>query len=425
MNFNKKYYFLYLVFLCFPNLSFSFPLKQENFLVITDIHLSSTSKHAMDINPNKYKPENDLDLANFKKLLKILSENVKKRNISQPKFILCLGDLVGHLRTTTKAVIQDEVIVFSELKNNFPKTPIFYVFGNNDSLAINYGPFSVNNLPKKDTSPYEIAQSRASWKNGFLSNGNICQSDTKETNFPCLLQIEKKQGYYSAYLAPKLRLITLNSILFSVLRKQVTAQDASKQLLWLKSQLERAKASQESVLLAMHIPPGQNVYDNSSFWLPKEEAVFLKMISRYHNRIIGILVAHTHAEELKIIKDASNKNIASVYFTAALSTAHGNAPSVKTFYFDKNSSEAWQLRNFETFHFYINNQNQLLFSKLYDYNAYYCNRNPAGRIFQYLNNVTPEKMNTYFSAGNPNFSGNIKFPDAIVITLQPEKEDFN
>jgi predicted MPP superfamily phosphohydrolase len=103
----------------------------------------------MDINPNKRKLENDLDLASFKKLLKILSENIKKGNISQPKFILYLGDLVGHLPTTTKGVIQDEIIVFSELKNNFPKAPIFYVFGNNDSLAIDYDPFSVNNLPKK------------------------------------------------------------------------------------------------------------------------------------------------------------------------------------------------------------------------------------------------------------------------------------
>jgi sphingomyelin phosphodiesterase acid-like 3 len=82
----------------------------------------------------------------------------------------------------------------------------------------------------------------------------------------------------------------------------------------------------------MHIPPGKNVYDNSSFWLPKEEAIFFKIISRYHDRIIGILVAHTHAEELKIIKDVSNKNINGVYFTAA-STTHGNAPSVKIFLF--------------------------------------------------------------------------------------------
>lgn len=200
------------------------PLKQENFLVITDIHLSSISKHVMDINPSKGKLENDLDLVSFKKLLKILNENIKKGNISQPKFILCLGDLVGHLRTTTKGVIHDEIIVFNVLKKNFPKVPIFYVFGNKDSLAIDYGPFSVINLPKKDVSPYEIAQSRASWKNGFLSSSKICQSDRKETNFPCLLQIEKTQGYYSAYLAPKLRLIALNSVLFSVLRKQVQSK---------------------------------------------------------------------------------------------------------------------------------------------------------------------------------------------------------
>ncbi len=415
MRFSKKYFFLWLIFLYFPSLSFSQSLKQENFLVITDIHLSALTKHTMDIDPSQRNPENDLDLPTFKKLINTLSENLKKGDISQPKFILYLGDLVGHLRTTTENVKRDEIIVFDTLKKSFPKTPIFYVFGNNDSLAVNYGPFSVNNLPKKESSPYEIAQSQAGWKNGFLSTGTICQA--KEA-YPCLLEIKKTQGYYSAYLAPKLRLIVLNSVLFSVHRKQVMQQDSMKQLLWLESELACAKASQESVLLAMHISPGRNVYDDSSFWLPKENTIFLKLISTYSNNIIGILVAHTHAEELKIIKDTSDKNICGVYFTAALSTSHGNAPSVKTFYFDKSRSKAWQLNNFETFYFYPNKQkNQISLAKLYDYNIYYCDKNSVKSLFQCLNNVTPEKMSKYFSAGNPNFSASMKFPNDIFLKL--------
>jgi predicted MPP superfamily phosphohydrolase len=417
----KKYLLWCAIFLYLPNLSFSQPLEQKNnSLIITDIHVNLASRHTMDISPIKPSVENDLDLPSFNKTITRISENIKNGSISRPNFILILGDLVGHVRTNTQEVIETEALVFNELKNNFPKIPIFYVFGNNDSLLTDYGPFKTNNTSEIYKSPYEIAQSKGGWKNGFLSNGVLCQAN--KTNFPCILHMEKEQGYYAAYLAPKLRLIALNSVIFSANRKQVSKRDALEQLQWLQAELKAAQSSQESVLLAMHIPPGRNVYDDSLFWLPKEQSIFLNTLTRYQPNILGLLVGHTHAEELKVIQNSSHSILTGVYFTAALSTSHGNSPSVKTFYFCKNKRSPWQLTNFETFHFYTGDDSQLLFNKLYDYKSYYCDSDKnATSLSKCLKNVSAEKMKKNFTAGNENFLGNLKFPNDIFITLDLEK----
>ncbi len=421
----KKCLLLCAIFLCFPNLSFSLALEQKNnFLVITDIHLNLASRHTMDITPTKPSIENDLDFLSFNKIITRISKNIKNGNISRPNFILILGDLVGHVRTNTQQVIETEALVFNELKNNFPQIPIFYVFGNNDSLASNYGPFRTNNASEIHKSPYEIAQFKGGWKNGFLSNGVICQAN--KANFPCILHMKKEQGYYAAYLAPKLRFIALNSVIFSKNRQQVSEQDSLEQLQWLKAELKAVQSSRESVLLAMHIPPGRNVYDDSLFWLPKEQSIFLKTIAKYQSNILGLLVAHTHAEELKLIQNSSHTILTGVYFTAALSTSHGNSPSVKTFYFDNNRMSPWQLKNFEAFHFYTGDNSQLLFNKLYDYKSYYCdNDENYTSLSECLKNVTAEKMKKYFTAGNKNYSSNMKFPNDIFITLDPVEKKYN
>jgi len=165
----------------------------------------------------------------------------------------------------------------------------------------------------------------------------------------------------------------------------------------------------------------QKGHDHSNFWLPEEQTVFLKLIKLYQGTIIGILASHTHAEELKIIKDELNKNIAGVYFIAALSTSHGNEPSVKTFYFSKNNQQ-WLISNYETFHFTMNNSN-MIFSKLYDYTNYYCDNLKNDDLSNCLINITPDKMKKYFSAGNPNYGGIMRSPDDIVLIAKEYKNN--
>lgn len=401
----KVLFKIFCIFFFLSTLSIALPLNKDNFLVISDIHLDKQATHPMEISPFKGNQNNDLDWVTFQKLLAAVSDGIKKGTIAKPQFIIYLGDLVGHIRIDSTSAPESETLVFSALKNTFSKIPLLYVFGNNDSLIINYGPFNDSH-----NSPYDIAKNNADWKNGFLSTGVECSG--QKNIFPCIISENKMNGFYSAYLKPKLRLISLNTILFSPKRKLISEKDSLDQLNWLNNQLEMAEKNRESVLIAMHIPPGNNVYDHSDFWLPKEKHIFLKLINQYQNIIMGLLSSHTHAEEIKIIKDPSGKIISAVYYTSALSTSHGNEPSVKTFFYSKNHGK-WLLTNYETF--YANeNDSKITFNKLYDYQAYYCDK-PHVKLSDCLDNITADKMKKYFSAGNPHFMGTMKSPRDFIL----------
>ena len=166
-------------------------------------------------------------------------------------------------------------------------------------------------------------------------------------------------------------------------------------------------------MITMHIPPGYNIYDHSPFWSQKEKESFLAIVAAYQDNIIGMLASHTHYEELKVVKDKFNKPIAGVYLTAALSTMHGNAPSVKTFYYGSEKGR-WSLTNYDAFGFSVQNEN-LIFHKLYDYRQYYCDARPS-QLTQCLGQVTIYKIKKYFSAGNPNFAGRMESPEDVFLS---------
>lgn len=410
---NSQPYLFFIFLLWFFLSSAAFATAENSFLVISDIHLDSATTHKMDISPHQGSVTNDLDQATFTLLLAEIAENIKTGVVAPPKFIILLGDIVGHSRLTADSALRSEKNVFSALKENFPTTPIFYIFGNNDSLKRNYGPFQDSTNLNLEKSPYDVAMQQSGWADGFLSTGIQCED--KENATPCLITTNTTDGYYAAYLATKLRIIALNSVLFSPKRTGVSAEASLQQLHWLAEQLKTAQNNQESVLITMHVPPGKNVYDGGEFWLPQEQAIFLTLIKTHQANIIGLLASHTHLEELKTIQDVTQQNIAGVYLVAAFSTAHGNEPSVKTFYFAKNNAQ-WFLSNYETFHFSANNLN-LVFSKLYDYKSYYCAAEQTA-LLGCLENVTAQKMQKYFSAGNPNYVGLMHVPTAINIIAE-------
>lgn len=386
--------------------------KSSNFLVISDIHLNVVSTHLMDISPSTQTLLNDLDLPTFNALMLEIQQGIKKGIITKPKFIIILGDLTAHHLFSSDAVINNESYVFDYLKKNFPSTPILYTFGNNDSLGVDYGSFSDSRRRDALKSPYDVALKNGSWGDGFLSTGVMCQKESSV--YPCIVTEDTTNGYYSVYLEPNLQLIAVNSVMFSPRRMFATQQAPMDQLRWLQAELLKAQKNNDRVIITMHIPPGNNVHDGSPFWVTEEAGKFLNIVNTFHETIIGILSGHTHKDELKIITNNEGKRIAGVYYTAALSTIHANAPSVKTFFLSDRRGN-WQLTNYETFYF-IKQNTSLVLGKLYDYKSYYCGGQELS-LLKCLGEVTVDKMQRYFSAGNPNYSEKIPFPKDMVCTV--------
>ena len=383
-----------------------------DFLTISDIHLNKNQKHVMTLEPSGFNEDNDMDLQSLFKLSHAIKQNIGLGQLipSPPAFVIYLGDIVGHQRkwdnNRTILVEGNERVVYSTLQELFPATPIISIFGNNDSFEKNYGKFTF-----KGMSPYETAV-HSGFENGFLSTGKICNDGTS-ISFPCISSQNRLHGCFSIKIQKKLLLIGLNTVIFSPFAN-AKPQQANIQMKYLKRELELADANDMSVLIAMHIPVGVNGYDGSSFWKKRYQDTFLKLIRYYHNRIIGVLVSHTHMEEFKIIRTPGSSDIGE-FFTAGMSTSHGNSPSLKVFEL-QNQIDHWVIHNYITYQFHDKDDGEIVMSKYYDFANTYCESIPnLVNINSCLSQIQFNQTISRFTVGNPNFDQKITSPQSFYV----------
>jgi len=383
----------------------------HNFLVITDPHLNTTTHHHMDFNPTEKNTANDLDSTTFDDLIGTIKSNIPS-SIPQPEFILLLGDVAQHDPNSRSETAADAQAVFQKIQQTFAPIPVLYIFGNNDSLDTHYGPFYATDAIGSWHSVYDIAtdaEATYRWEDGFLSTGTWCQ--TSANTYPCLIAEDKILGHYSVYLQSSLRFIGINSIVFAKDRQHLTEADAQTELTWISGQLRDAANNHESILLAIHIPLGLKLEDDKLQWDETDHASFLQLVDSYKNNIIGILAAHTHMEELKMLRTALHHNVMTMLNSPSLCTYSANAPAVKTYYYRQSNSN-WELYNADVFYISSN----LSLTKLFDYNSYYCN-DSSKNITDCLANMTLSQVNTHYNAGNNRYNPTLLYPDALYIDL--------
>lgn len=313
-----------------------------NFFVFTDMHLDTLpNAKPVILNPpaNTYK-SGDIDNQSFTKLLDKITES-NLANTHKPDFIMTLGDINAHNSSLSKGTRQKNLYsAFLKLNQTFPMTPTINVFGNNDSPEKDYGVFS-----SKGKSPYITLMSQAGWKDGFLSSGSLCSDNQNTAQYPCInipTEDNKTYGYFSGYLQKGLKLIALNSVLFSSSQYTPSHVGADTELTWLDSELQKSMANNENVILAMHIPVGKG-------WLDEYSNQFSKIISRVKPGVIaGMLAGHNHMNELRVVRlvDAKRKtlDIFPLIMTPALAPANSNAPGFKEFIMNKVNNK-WVVQN--------------------------------------------------------------------------------
>ncbi len=389
---------------------------QASFLVISDIHLNHHSQHAMDFAPKQATINNDLDVATYEELIDKIRDNIQSGEIDDPQFIILLGDLAGHIRHSQQDVVNNERIVMTTMKAAFPNTPIFYNFGNNDSLTADYGLFRSQDVKSEYRSPLDLIKSV--WPQGlFLSTGKVCKY---HHTYPCLIKTNTSNGYYSAYLKPHFRLISLNTVMFSDKQRGYTNLNILDQLQWLERQLKEVEESHETALLVMHVPPGDNIYkahfwSETAFWTFDEAQKFNQLIRDYRLSITGILAAHTHKDEVKLM-GIGGVAIAGVYLNPALSTSHGNAPAVRSYTLNRAENKLrWDLSDYRTYFFKRNANGDISSRLLYRFQEYYCTKNETKRMSDCWDKVSIDKVKHYLGAGNTSFQEGISEPQNIHI----------
>lgn len=325
----------------------------QKFLFLSDIHLNTDSIHT------EYGYDTGMKLWNA-----FLAKADSVIVAEQPNFIVYTGDLPAHynapsfflpkpLRANHNKNIKTILAGLRTLADK-QNTPLFYLPGNNDAIAGDYYSFT----DEDGNTPLSLVPEK---KNPYPAL-NIDSTGTKP---PFILNDKNlNKGYYSAQLTDGLRLIALNTVIYSKNYKNVDGGTqegyGNTQMTWLDEQLKEAKKVGDKAYIAMHIPPGNDAYGVTHQrypynWIETKPSGtgnwnndFLQVIANHSPTITGILYGHTHMDELRRLYDPTDKIITEVAISCpGVTPQHYNNPGFKIVTYDNASKE---LLDFTTYH---------------------------------------------------------------------------
>ncbi len=335
------------------------------FLTISDIHLNSFAQQAPFFGCDTTEPMFEFAMDKFDSLIKA----------EDPDFILYLGDLPVHQSDskcwgTLTTIPQDIGVVLGALREKAQQNnvPLLYLPGNNDGIGGDYHSFTDDETGKLITPFTMDGVDSTLWP---VINGN------NPSNSDIIITQNKELGFYSAYPLGKsksgknLRVLMLNTVIFCCQPdpsvwpyygdddNNPQPKALNTQMDWILSEMKAARASGDAVIIAMHIPPANNVYGggpnwttaplvyNSQYQKVTVNEVFTSMVNEYSDIITGLLYSHTHMDELKGYFDANNELIELAISTPGVSINHDNNPGMKVFAYNASN---YELLDFTTYY---------------------------------------------------------------------------
>jgi sphingomyelin phosphodiesterase acid-like 3 len=237
-------------------------------------------------------------------------------NASGVAFVTVSGDLISHQfkqkyhtafpgdsDADYHAFVEKTIdYVIDELDAAFPAVPVYVALGNNDS----------------DCDDYLIDAGSAFLKETGIEvtkNFPAAERQDAETTF-------HDEGYYSVSLPAPIqnaRLLVLDDLFMSKSYRTCAGardpQAAAPQIAWLAKQLATARANKQKVWIMGHIPPGIDLYSTEKkmidFCAGQKPVMFLSseemadVIAPYGDVVQLAIFAHTHMDELRLLKDES------------------------------------------------------------------------------------------------------------------------
>lgn len=325
------------------------------FLFLSDVHLNTFSDTTF------YGVDTGLEL--WKAFINKIDALLAGSNA--PKFIVYTGDLPAHYQCGETCVLppdqrqdhnQNLAAILKGLRDvaTKHKKPLFYLPGNNDGIAGDYTSFA----DEQQKTPFSlIPETKNPYPAPNSKPGGMVP--------PCIVSNpHPTMGYYSAKPVAGLRLIALNTVIYSKSFIPVDGSqqisDGNTQLKWLAAQLSDAARKGEKAYIAMHIPPGTDAYKydkdpvGATMWAPLPDTVntwlrqFLGIVAAHKKTIAGILYGHTHMDELRRLYDPSGSTITEVAISCpGVTPQHYNNPGFKIVQYDAASKE---LLNFNTYY---------------------------------------------------------------------------
>lgn len=296
---------------------------------------------------------------------------------SHVKFVIVLGDFLGHeyrrdyikftkdqSRSGYRAFVKKTMqFLMNELGNTFPNINVYSVIGNNDSYGGDYV-----------VEPHgQFLQDSVGWFSGVMQN---------KSNRSVVANTLPIAGYYAVDIpdSPQMRLIVLNSVLFSPrVRGKGVEQAAIQQLNWLYKELQSVKAKNQKALIALHIPAGIDVYATLKIklftlvelWDGKYTRNFQRLLREFGPQVSAVFAGHLHADWFQI--HTYNDVEIPVTGTPSISPIFGNNPGFKIYSY---SPKTLDLGNFVTYYYPITTKQawgiEYDFNRTFSFNCHDC-----------------------------------------------------
>ena len=232
------------------------------------------------------------------------------------------------------------ILFVTELvQQSLPGVPVYFAVGNHDSECDNYRMSSQDDLWKV------LAKAWSTVAADPRAAGDFTQGGYYETAHPTLANRE---------------IIVLNSVFWGKKYEKGCGANSGnpgdEEMAWLQKILDQARADKKTVTFEMHIPPGidsekakQHLDEGKNpktFWKPKYEDEFLKLVWDYRELIRGNFAGHTHMDDFRVALSRQGHPFLLTHITPGICQIDGNNPGFQVALYDKAGGRLEDLATF-------------------------------------------------------------------------------
>ncbi|EGD73688.1 hypothetical protein PTSG_05396 [Salpingoeca rosetta] len=154
---------------------------------------------------------------------------------------------------------------------------------------------------------------------------------------PSELASVRKGGYLMRAVSDTLRLISLNTVIYSPYHvpDSASAHDPLGQFEWLKQQLRDARQANAAVYIVGHIPPTLGSYDKKQNWRTDRITQYNMLLSEFEDVVKAQLFGHLHSDEFRIPHEAAR--VVPLLIAPSVTPVYRNNPSLRIVTYDRGS----------------------------------------------------------------------------------------
>merc|ERR1712223_301020 len=235
-------------------------------------------------------------------------------------YIIYTGDAPAHdvwLQTKEKN-LEHQLFVLDTFAALLPEVPLYLTLGNHEG-------FPVNAFPTDDQEDSIVS---GAWLYEGLASHHWADNLEPEER-----ERFRRNGFYSALVRPKLRIISVNNNFCVGMNffMMLDFSDPADQLDWLARQLELSEAAGEAVHILAHHPP--------SSCLPGWAREYTRIVNRFESTVVAQFHGHTHDDWFLVFHNESGAPSTTAFVATSVTTYTDNSPEYRIYEVNGNENQ--------------------------------------------------------------------------------------